>query len=140
MQPQVLRCPFLVSRRNINQQTIEVQVVLHSIVSTSFLQLKCVFKELTGDYQSSFRRTQSCLSCQSMLCAALVGLVAIFGTHVPNVQLSRRQHQIFTIQLHRKITSEKNILIFPCRPHILIIQAFSKKANVNIWTTQLFVK
>ena len=53
--------------------------------------------QLTCDDKSSLGCTQSGLSSQSMLGAALIALVSVLGAHVADVQLSRRQNQVFPV-------------------------------------------
>jgi hypothetical protein len=52
---------------------------------------------LTGNDQASLRGGQSSFACESVLRAALIGLVSIFGSDVPDVQFAGRQHQVFSI-------------------------------------------
>ena len=52
---------------------------------------------LTGDDETSLGGRQSCFSGESMLGAALVGLVSVLGPDIANVKLTGRQHQVFPI-------------------------------------------
>lgn len=52
---------------------------------------------LTGNDEASLGGRQSCFSGESMLGAALIGLVSVFGSNIANVKLSRRQYQVFSI-------------------------------------------
>ena len=52
---------------------------------------------LTGNDESSLGSRKPRLSCQSMLGAALVGLVSVLGSNIADVKLSGRQYQVFSI-------------------------------------------